>query len=131
MQKSMNQRIKSVPQKKETGNKGEEIAVQYLQSLGYKILERNWRIRHYELDIIARDGNELVIVEVKARTGEKYDHPAEAVGNKKIRYLINATESYIHKKNVNLNTRFDIISVIFLERDFKLEHFKDAFHPTA
>ena len=51
----------------ELGKKGEEIAAQYLSEKGYEILERNWRNRHKEIDIIAKDGNELVIVEVKTR----------------------------------------------------------------
>ncbi len=115
----------------ETGNKGEKLALQYLQKMGYTILETNWHTRHYEIDIIARDGNELVIVEVKTRTGDHYGHPSEAVNNKKIRRLINAAERYIHLHNMNLDTRFDVISIIFLDRKFHLEHIKDAFYPTA
>ena len=57
---------------KEIGNKGEEIARQHLLSLGYKLLETNWHFHHYEIDIIAQDGNELVIVEVKSRTGTHF-----------------------------------------------------------
>lgn len=115
----------------ETGNKGEKLALQYLQKMGYKILDTNWHTRHYELDIVARDGNELVIVEVKTRTSEHYGHPSEAVNNKKIRRLINAAERYIHLHNINLDTRFDVISIIFFDRKYRLEHIKDAFYPTA
>jgi putative endonuclease len=115
----------------ETGSKGEGLALQYLQKLGYKILDINWHASHYEIDIVARDGNELVIVEVKTRTGDSYGHPSEAVNNKKIRRLINATERYIHMHNINLDTRFDVISIIFKDHQVHLEHFKDAFYPTA
>lgn len=115
----------------ETGNKGEKLALQYLQKLGYKILDTNWHARHYEIDIVARDGNELVIVEVKTRTGDCYGHPLEAVNNKKIRRLINAAERYIHQHNINMDTRFDVISIIFADHKFHLEHIKDAFYPTA
>ncbi len=115
----------------ETGNKGEKLAIRYLQKLGYSILDTNWHTRHYEIDIVARDGNELVIVEVKTRTGDDYGHPSEAVTNKKIRRLINATERYIHLHHIDLDTRFDVISVIFRDRKYRLEHIKDAFYPTA
>jgi len=115
----------------EIGNKGEEIAMEHLRSIGYQILGKNWRFHHYEIDIIARDGDELVIVEVKARSNDSYEHPSEAVSNKKIRFLINAAEAYILEHDSKLDTRFDVISIIFHGKDFELEHFKDAFYPTA
>ncbi|OFX58789.1 MAG: hypothetical protein A2066_18645 [Bacteroidetes bacterium GWB2_41_8] len=114
---------------KELGNKGEEIAEQHLRSIGYQILAVNWFSSHLEIDIIARDGNELVIVEVKARSSDSYEHPSEAVSNKKIRFLMNAAEAYIYENNINLDTRFDVISIIFRKGGFDLEHFKDAFYP--
>lgn len=114
-----------------TGNKGEKLAIRYLQNLGYAILDTNWRASHYEIDIVARDGNELVIVEVKTRSNDCYGHPSEAVNNKKIRRLINAAERYIHRHNINLDTRFDVISIIFLDHQYHLEHIKDAFYPTV
>ena len=117
--------------KQEIGNKGEELAQQHLHMLGYQILETNWRFNHYEIDIIARDKDELVIVEVKARSSDRYEHPSEAVSNKKIRFLVNAAEAYILEHDSNLDTRFDVISIIFYGPTFQLEHFKDAFYPTA
>ena len=68
---------------KEIGKMAEELAGNYLQKLGYTIKESNWYYGHLELDIIALDGDELVIVEVKARTGIRYEHPSEAVTNSK------------------------------------------------
>ncbi|MFY9154245.1 MAG: YraN family protein [Prolixibacteraceae bacterium] len=113
----------------ELGNKGEELAVQHLKSLGFEILEVNWFSSHLEIDIIARDGNELVIVEVKSRGTDSYEHPSEAVSNKKIRFLVNAAEAYIFEKDINLDTRFDVISIIFLGKGYELEHFRNAFYP--
>lgn len=113
----------------ELGRKGEELAVAHLRSLGYEILETNWHSHHLEIDIIARDGKELVIVEVKARNTASYEHPVEAVSNKKIRFLVNAAEAYIQEKDINFDTRFDVISIIFLGRGFEIEHFRDAFYP--
>jgi putative endonuclease len=113
----------------ELGRKGEELAVEHLRSIGYEILALNWFSHHLEIDIIARDGNELVIVEVKARGTDSYEHPSEAVTNKKIRFLVNAAEAYIQENNIDFETRFDVISIIFYRRGFELEHFKDAFYP--
>lgn len=118
-------------QQKKVGNKGEELAQAHLRTLGYQIVKTNWRWNHYEIDIIAIDQNELVIVEVKARTSTNYEHPSEAVSNRKIRFLINAAEAYIQESDSQLDTRFDVISIIFQGPDFELEHIKDAFYPTA
>ena len=113
----------------ELGRKGEEVAVAHLRSMGYEILELNWFSHHLEIDIIAKDGNELVIVEVKSRGTKSYEHPVEAVSSQKIRFLVNAAEAYIQEKNSNLDTRFDVISIIFYGQGCEIEHFKDAFYP--
>jgi len=78
---------------KELGNKGEELAIAHLKSTGYEILDLNWHSGHLELDIVARDGSELVIVEVKARGSDSYEHPSESVSNKKIRFRVNAADA--------------------------------------
>ncbi|HZL10155.1 MAG TPA: YraN family protein [Prolixibacteraceae bacterium] len=113
----------------ELGRKGEELAVEHLRSIGYKILAINWFSHHLEIDIIAMDGNELVIVEVKARGSDSYEHPSEAVSNKKIRFLVNAAEAYIMENDINIDTRFDVISLVFSGKNFELEHFVNAFYP--
>jgi len=113
----------------ELGRKGEELAVAHLKEIGYEIVQVNWFSQHLELDIVAKDGNELVIVEVKARGSDSYEHPSEAVSNKKIRFLVNAAEAYIIEHNINCDTRFDVISIIFTRNGFELEHFKNAFYP--
>lgn len=113
----------------ELGRKGEETAIAHLRSIGYEIRDVNWHSGHLEIDIVAQDGNELVIVEVKSRGTSTYEHPSEAVSNKKIRFLVNAAEAYIYENNVNLDTRFDVISIIFSGEGLHLEHFKNAFYP--
>lgn len=114
----------------ELGRRGEQIAAEYLRSAGYEILEENWFSHPLEIDIIAKDGKELVIVEVKARGTNSYEHPSEAVSNRKIRFLVNAAEAYIQQKNLDVDTRFDVISIIFSGGGtYELEHFKDAFYP--
>lgn len=113
----------------ELGRKGEELAVAHLKKIGYEIVQLNWFSQHLELDIIAKDAEELVIVEVKARGSDSYEHPSEAVSNKKIRFLVNAAEAYIIENNLTCDTRFDVISIIFTGKDVELEHFKNAFYP--
>lgn len=113
----------------ELGRRGEELAVAHLKKIGYEIVQVNWFSQHLELDIVAKDGNELVIVEVKARGSDSYEHPSEAVSNKKIRFLVNAAEAYIIEHNINCDTRFDVISIIFTGKGLELEHFKNAFYP--
>ncbi len=115
---------------RELGAIAEGMAQQYLSKLGYEIKATNWQHSHLELDIIAQDGNELVIVEVKARTGLRYEHPSEAVTNAKIKRIVEAADAYIIENNIELDTRFDVVTVIFFKEGHELEHFKDAFYPT-
>ncbi len=120
-----------MPTQKEIGDKAEAIAVQYLAKSGYRILATKWYFGHYELDIVAREKDVLVIVEVKARTGLRYEHPSEAISNKKIKRIVEAGEAFILEHDLNFETRFDVITIIFFkEGRYELEHFKDAFYPT-
>ncbi len=113
----------------ELGKKGEEIAVSYLMKQGYIILDKNWRAGRNELDIIARDGAFMVVVEVKARKDSKFREPEEAVTREKQQALIRAANAYVYKHNINLETRFDILSIIHNERETRIHHIKDAFYP--
>jgi len=110
-----------------TGKKGELIACQFLKNKSYNILETNWRCKKYELDIIATDHKEIIIVEVKTRTDSNYENAKMAITNKKIRNIIKATEAYIKKHNISLPVRFDIICIITDGKKFRLQHIKDAF----
>ena len=114
---------------REIGELGEKLALQHLVKLGYRILATNWYYGHLELDIVARDGDELVIVEVKSRSGIRYEHPSEAVTNGKMKRIVEAADAYILENDLDLETRFDIITVIFFGQVHELEHFKDAFYP--
>jgi len=111
------------------GKQGEEIAVKYLTDKGYEILERNWRNRHKEIDIIAKDGDELVIVEVKCRKSSNYGDPNLAVNKQKQRLLVAAANAYIFKNNLDVDTRFDIVSIVFDNGAPQIEHIEDAFLP--
>ena len=111
------------------GKLGEELAVDYLVGKGYEILERNWRNIHKEIDIIAKDGKFLVIVEVKTRQTDEYGNPDIAVTKKKQRMLIAAANAYIFKNRLDVETRFDIISIVFKDGEPVIEHIEDAFLP--
>lgn len=111
------------------GKLGEEIAANYLIGKGYEILERNWRNIHKEIDIIAKDGECLVIVEVKARQTDKYGNPDIAVTRKKQRMLIAAANAYLFRSNLDIDTRFDVISIVFKDGEPVIEHIEDAFLP--
>jgi len=113
----------------ELGKRGEELAVQYLTEKGYEILERNWRNKHKEIDIIAKDKEELVIVEVKTRQNDEHGEPNLAVTRQKQIRLIYAANAYIFKYNLDINTRFDIISIVFKDGNPVIEHIEDAFLP--
>jgi len=112
----------------ETGKQGETIAVEYLQNKGYQILEQNWHNHHQEIDIIAAKGNEMVIVEVKCRKGSPLVEPYLAVNRNKQNLLIKAANAYIQWKNIDKETRFDIISIT-LGKEINIDHIEDAFYP--
>lgn len=109
------------------GKDGEDMACSFLQKKGYEILERNWRWRNLELDIIAQKDNCLVIVEIRTRSTDIYGKPEESVTDKKIRRIINAAEAYIEEKEIDLSVRFDIISITGHEGEFDIRHLEDAF----
>lgn len=112
------------------GKQGEEIALQYLKDKGYAILERNWRNCHKEIDIVAKDGDTLVVVEVKTRHRNSFGEPYEAVTQAKEKLLVSAANYYIHKFNMDCDTRFDIVSIILPQKGEPIiEHIEDAFGP--
>ncbi|MDR3118099.1 MAG: YraN family protein [Mediterranea sp.] len=111
------------------GEAGEKAATAYLEKLGYRILHRNWRKGHLELDIVATDGDELVVAEVKTRTDTAYILPQEAVTPQKIRRTVMAANAYLKTFRIDAPVRFDIISIVGREDNFKIEHIKEAFYP--
>jgi putative endonuclease len=113
----------------ELGKQGEEIAVKYLLRQGYTILDKNWRVKHNEIDIIARDKDFVVIVEVKSRSNDAFSEPEEAVTRDKQQALIRAANAYIYRKNIMQDVRFDIISIIHNKNETRVNHIKDAFYP--
>lgn len=114
----------------ETGKAGEEIAVKYLRSKGYTILETNWRLGRNEIDIVAEADHCLVVVEVKTRHSTEYGDPESFVTRDKQRLLIRAANAYIRRHAVTAETRFDIISIVLKGQHAEINHITDAFYPT-
>lgn len=111
------------------GKDGEERAIAFLKENDYRILATNWRSGHYEIDIIAKELDTLVIIEVKTRSSDTFGHPGEFVKSKKHNNLFRATEDYIEQHNHSGEVRFDIIAVYLENKEWQTEHFKDAFYP--
>lgn len=105
------------------GKTGEEKAVAYLEGEGYEILERNWFLKHKEIDIVCTDGKMIVVVEVKTRhRGE--EHPDELLDYKKRRNLLTAGDAYIRKNKICKELRFDLILVI--GENYEIQHIKEV-----
>jgi putative endonuclease len=111
------------------GKNGENIAANYLIKRGYRILERNWHFGHDEVDIIARDEDWLVIVEVKTRTSAWFGEPETAVTPAKQKSIIRTAEAYIMEQDFKGETRFDVIGILFDKKNVRLNHIRDAFLP--
>jgi len=116
-------------ERNETGKKGEAVAQEFLGKKGYRILDTNWRFHHYELDIVATNGKELIVVEVKTRSENYLLTPESSVDGRKIRRIVTAADAYIRMKDIDLPVRFDIVILIKKGTDFQVEnHLEDAFY---
>ncbi len=110
------------------GTQGEELALAHIQQLGYELLEKNWRFRKMEIDLIARDKKQIVFIEVKTRANDSFGKPYEFVSLSKQKLIARGANFYLENNNVHAEARFDIISIT-LEPSYRLEHLKDAFYP--
>lgn len=110
------------------GKKAEELAAEYLQKNGYKILVRNFRYQKAELDLVAEKDSLIVVVEVKARSTDVFNLPQEAVNKRKIKLIVSAANYFMEEYNKNQEVRFDIISVLPDEnKNLMIEHITNAF----
>jgi putative endonuclease len=114
----------------DTGKQGEAIAAQFLEESGCKILATNWRYKQYELDIVAQQNDTLLIVEVKTRESNFFGEPESFVTKTKQKQLIKAAAAYIEQNNLQLEVRFDIVSVIKSKGKVQINHIPGAFYPT-
>lgn len=113
----------------ELGQKGEELAVELLTNKDYKIMERNYRFGHSELDIIGLKDDTLVIVEVKTRNSSALGDPSNAVTRNKQRQIIKVANAYIQKNAINKDVRFDVVAIIHNQNYTKIDHIENAFYP--
>lgn len=111
------------------GQRGEEIAVDFLAGLGFQIRERNWRFGKNEIDVIAVHENVLVIVEVKTRSSKYLVEPFMAVTRTKQKILVRAADAYVMRHNYDGEVRFDVVSIIIFPDHHEIDHIPNAFYP--
>ena len=114
---------------KKTGNKGEDLAASILVKKGYQIVERNYRYGKGEIDLIAKDGDVLVFIEVKARKNLEYGPPELAVTKGKQRQIRKIAEAYLYEKEItDMDCRMDVIAVQFYQNQKpRINHIENAF----
>tara|TARA_R110000796_G_scaffold37722_4_gene95292 strand:+ start:188602 stop:188961 length:360 start_codon:yes stop_codon:yes gene_type:complete len=110
------------------GEFGEQYAVDYLLKKGYIICHRNYIFLKAEIDIIAKKLDTLIIIEVKIRSTDFIDNMADLISQKKIKLLVSAADQYILANNIDMEVRFDVITIFKTKDGFKLNHVKDAFY---
>ena len=118
------------------GRRGEEEAARYLAGLGHKVIARNWRGGHLELDVVTLTGSELHFVEVKSRVAPVMAEPQRNVGREKQRRLVAAAQAFLHDEGrkdlpADLEVFFDVMSIVFYGtgEDFEIEYYPKAFIP--
>lgn len=113
----------------ELGRRGEDLAADYLAGIGLVVLSRNWRCREGEVDLIATDGQRLVVCEVKTRSGTGYGEPSEGVTPAKAARIRRVTAAWLHAYRVGwCEIRFDVLAVLCPQQGpVTVEHLQGAF----
>ena len=105
--------LKNKNLRKKLGNEGETIACKYLEKINYRIIERNFRCKFGEIDIVAIENGEFVFIEVKTRHNQLFGRPALAVNKKKQKHIISASKYYLTINKISLiNIRYEVIEII-------------------
>ena len=113
-----------------TGAAGEQLACQWLLDHGFTVLHRNWRHGRDEIDIVAREGRFLVVVEVKTLTSSRWGDPEDAVDQRKQMKLMRAADELIEQTEEDLELRFDVVAITHTPQGPDILHIPDAFYPT-
>ncbi len=115
--------------KRETGHRGEELAAAYLSQLGLEIVERNYRCRWGEIDIICRRGTLVVFVEVRSKTTDRFGTPEESINRTKISRIRRTAMDYLRNnlEGQPVKMRFDVIAVTFQDDKGSINHIEGAF----
>ena len=114
--------------KKDIGDQGEKLAFLYLEKKGYQILETNFRAGRGEIDIIARNSNTLIFIEIKTKKFGDFGDPITWVTKSKQRQIGRVAQAYLIKKGIqNLDCRFDVITLTWEAGSWQLNHIENAF----
>ncbi len=112
----------------ELGKIGEKLAADFLLNNGYEILARNFIYQKAEVDIIAKNSNMIVCVEVKTRNSDFFGDPQDFVTASKIKNLVKAMDAFVIENDISLETRFDIIAVLKNKKIEQVTHYENAFY---
>ena len=114
----------------ELGKEGENIARMYLMQNEYEIIENNYTYKKGEIDIIAQKDDLIIFIEVKTRQSKELQDPLLSVTKKKQKQIIKTADAYIKENDIDLEARFDIISILTNKYESEIEHIDGAFYPT-
>jgi putative endonuclease len=117
-----------VSDKIKKGKEGEALAADFLVAKGFEIIERNYRHKRSEIDLIVKRNNWLIFVEVKMRSSDAYGFPEDFVDHKKAKNIIDGAEEYTYQKNWQGNVRYDIVSIREQQGEREIVHIEDAFY---
>lgn len=112
----------------EFGKEGEQIAVNFLIKKGYEIKYRNYRYLKAEIDVIAQMDNMLCIIEVRSRSSDFIENIAETITKKKIGLLVMGADHYVIENDLDVEVRFDVITILKNKRVLEVEHLENAFY---
>lgn len=112
-----------------TGKEGEELACRFLTEKGFRIIERNFRFHKGEIDIIAKDNETLVFIEVKYRQNLEFGYPEEAITKDKISQIRRIANAYLFERRIiNVTCRFDVIAILEIKKGKPtINHYFNAF----
>jgi len=119
-----------VAEHNEIGIRGELLAFTHLQNEGYTLLEKNWRFKRDEIDLIVRKEDLIVFVEVKTRTNDYAGEPEAAVTMAKQKKIVRVAHEYLRDREDYEEVRFDIIGIITNSKGEEINHIEDAFYPS-
>ena len=115
--------------KQETGQRAEQLAVDYLLAQGFAIRNLNWRVGHKEIDIVAEKDTRLHIVEVRSLSSSFFQQPYQSIDRVKERHLITAANAYVRYYKLSMEVQLDVISIVFDGEAYSLDYFPNAIYP--
>lgn len=113
----------------ELGKQGENLAIEYYKKQGRTLVATNYRFHKGEVDLIVRDENSLIFVEVKTRKSDYYGSPSLAVSRQKQRQIIKVANAFIQENQLDLDVQFDVIAIVLNSYETSIEHIPNAFYP--